>query len=57
LFDLPSYVEKKLSEAGIEKVENLKINTYSEEEKFFSFRRSFREFFYVIFFKSNFSIR
>lgn len=41
LFDLPSYVEKKLSEAGIEKVENLKINTYSEEEKFFSFRRSF----------------
>lgn len=41
LFDLPAYVEKKLSEAGIKKVENLKINTYSEEEKFFSFRRSF----------------
>lgn len=41
LFDLPSYVEKKLAEAGIAKVENLKINTYSEEEKFFSFRRSF----------------
>ena len=40
-FDLPAYVERKLIEAGIEKIENLKINTYSEEERFFSFRRSF----------------
>ena len=39
-FDLPSYVEKKLSEAGVEQIENLQIDTYENEEKFFSFRRS-----------------
>jgi len=40
LFDLPSYIEKKLREAGIEKIENLKIDTYENEKDFFSFRRS-----------------
>lgn len=40
LFDLPGYVEKKLREAGIKKIENLKIDTYKNEKDFFSFRRS-----------------
>jgi YfiH family protein len=40
LFDLPFYVEEKLREAGVEKIENQKIDTYKNEEKFFSFRRS-----------------
>lgn len=40
LFDLPRYVEKKLRVAGIEKIENPGIDTYKNEESFFSFRRS-----------------
>lgn len=40
LFDLPSYVEEKLQAEGIEKIENLQIDTYENEENFFSFRRS-----------------
>lgn len=40
LFDLPSYVEKKLNEAGAERVENSRIDTYKNTEQFFSFRRS-----------------
>ncbi len=39
-FDLPSYVEQKLREAGIKKIKNLKIDTYENEKDFFSFRRS-----------------
>lgn len=39
-FDLPSYVEKKLKESGIRKITNSKIDTYTNEEEFFSFRRS-----------------
>ena len=40
LFDLPAYIEKKLQESGIKKIENLGIDTYENEEDFFSFRRS-----------------
>lgn len=40
LFDLPAYIEKKLRETGIEKIENLKVDTYENEKDFFSFRRS-----------------
>jgi hypothetical protein len=40
LFDLPSYVEKKLREAGIKKIKNSRTDTYENEKKFFSFRRS-----------------
>jgi len=40
LFDLPAYVEKKLHQAGIKKIENQKIDTYKNEKSFFSFRRS-----------------
>lgn len=39
-FDLPAYVEKRLKEAGIVEIENSRIDTYKNEEKFFSFRRT-----------------
>lgn len=39
MFDLPSYIEKKLREENIE-IENLRVDTYENEEKFFSYRRS-----------------
>ncbi len=39
-FDLPSYVEKKLQESGITKITNQRIDTYTNERDFFSFRRS-----------------
>ncbi len=39
-FDLPSYVEKKLHEAGVQKIENQRVDTYENEREFFSFRRS-----------------
>lgn len=39
-FDLPSYVEKKLHEAGVSKIENQRIDTYANDKEFFSFRRS-----------------
>lgn len=40
LFDLPSYIEEKLRNEGVEKIKNVMIDTYKSEEKFFSFRRS-----------------
>lgn len=40
LFDLPSYVMKKLQEAGVSKIINSQIDTYKNENEFFSFRRS-----------------
>lgn len=39
-FDLPAYIEKKLKIAQIKEIENLGIDTYKNEEKFFSFRRA-----------------
>ena len=40
LFDLSSYVEKKLRDEGIKKIENLRTDTYENKKDFFSFRRS-----------------
>lgn len=39
-FDLPLYVEKKLQEAGVKKIKNLRIDTYQNEDRFFSYRRA-----------------
>jgi len=39
-FNLNSYVEKKLHEAGVSDIKNDKIDTYSNEKDLFSFRRS-----------------
>ncbi len=40
LFNLPKYIEKKLRESGVKKIENLEVDTYKNEKDFFSFRRS-----------------
>lgn len=40
LFDLPAYIDKKLENYGLEKINNCRIDTYKNEESFFSFRRS-----------------
>jgi YfiH family protein len=40
LFDLPSYVEEKITKAGVSKIQNQRIDTYTNEADFFSYRRS-----------------
>lgn len=40
MFDLPGYCAAELQSTGIEKIDNLKINTYSNPDDYFSFRRS-----------------
>ena len=39
-FDLPGLVKEQISRLGIAKVEKLDYDTYANEERFFSFRRS-----------------
>jgi YfiH family protein len=39
-FDLPGYVEGRLSRAGIDSVELLKLDTYADDGRFYSFRRA-----------------
>lgn len=39
-FDLEAYVAHRLAAAGIRKVEALGLDTYADEERFFSFRRA-----------------
>jgi YfiH family protein len=39
-FDLEGYVAARLEQAGIGKVERLSLDTYPDEERFFSFRRA-----------------
>ncbi len=40
MFDLPGFVEMRLHQAGVGTVENLKVCTYSDEQRFFSYRRT-----------------
>jgi polyphenol oxidase len=40
MFNLPKYVKDKLSEVGISNILDVNRNTYEEEDKFFSYRRS-----------------
>jgi YfiH family protein len=40
MFDLPSYVEQRLRQNGITKIDNTGIDTLSAPEKYFSFRRN-----------------
>lgn len=40
MFDLPSYVEQRLRKAGVSQVSDKAVDTYFNEEDFFSFRRS-----------------
>jgi len=39
-FDLESYVARRLSDAGVARIERLSICTYANEAEFFSFRRN-----------------
>ncbi|MGI9482275.1 MAG: peptidoglycan editing factor PgeF [Hyphomicrobiales bacterium] len=39
-FDLPGFVEARLKDCGVGQVENMKICTYGDEERFFSYRRT-----------------
>lgn len=39
-FDLPGYILQRLSDAGIAKVEALRLDTYSDPDRFYSYRRS-----------------
>ena len=39
-FDLPGYVRHRLLAAGIGEVETIAIDTYADEERFFSYRRT-----------------
>lgn len=39
-FDLPAYVRLRLRQAGLESVEDLAHDTYADEVRFFSYRRS-----------------
>ncbi|MES2677765.1 MAG: peptidoglycan editing factor PgeF [Pseudomonadota bacterium] len=40
MFDLPGYVKEKLQNAGIKNIFDEEIDTYSQPEKLFSYRRS-----------------
>ena len=40
MFDLPGYIEGRLEAAGIGEFANLGLCTYSDEERFFSYRRT-----------------
>ncbi|MFS8035396.1 peptidoglycan editing factor PgeF [Xanthobacter sp. AM11] len=40
LFDLPGFIRLRLEQAGIGHVEDLGLDTYADEERFFSFRRT-----------------
>lgn len=39
-FDLPGYVRSRLERAGIAVIDDLALNTYDDEHRFFSFRRT-----------------
>ena len=39
-FDLPAYVASRLSGCGIERIEDLALDTYASEADYFSFRRA-----------------
>ncbi|MCP4923352.1 MAG: peptidoglycan editing factor PgeF [bacterium] len=43
LFDLPGVVKLKLEEAGVEQIDRINHNTYTNEDLFFSCRRSFHK--------------
>jgi YfiH family protein len=40
MFDLPGFIAAQASEAGIGQFEDLRLDTYADEERFFSYRRT-----------------
>ena len=43
LFDLRNYIHKKLAGLGIKNIDHIKMDTFSDKENFFSYRRSKKE--------------
>jgi hypothetical protein len=41
LFDLPSYIAAKLAKAGVSAIEPSLVNTFEDEDKFYSHRRGY----------------
>ena len=41
-FDLPGFVEARLRAAGLATVDRLDLDTYSDEARFYSYRRAIR---------------
>jgi hypothetical protein len=39
-FDLEGYVAARLAEAGVRRIDALGLDTYADEDRFFSFRRA-----------------
>ena len=40
MFDLPGFIGHRLRTAGIGRFENLALDTYADEQRFFSYRRT-----------------
>ena len=40
MFDLPAYIAERAARAGVAGFEDLKLDTYADEERFFSYRRA-----------------
>lgn len=40
MFDLPRYVAHRVTAAGVARVDRLELDTYTDEERFFSYRRA-----------------
>ena len=40
LFDLPGFIAMRVARSGVEKFEDLALDTYADESRFFSYRRS-----------------
>ncbi len=40
MFDLPGLIEMRAAKAGVGRFDNLRLDTYSDEERFFSYRRT-----------------
>jgi copper oxidase (laccase) domain-containing protein len=40
MFDLPGLIESRVERTGIGRFENLRLDTYADEARFFSYRRT-----------------
>jgi YfiH family protein len=40
MFDLPGLIERRAQKAGVARFDNLRLDTYADEERFFSYRRA-----------------
>jgi polyphenol oxidase len=40
MFDLKAYIAERIGRAGVGRLEDLGLDTYADEERFFSYRRA-----------------